>query len=87
MPHFYLHISDDKPGLDLEGGEYADFAAARRDAVIAAREIMIERLRADQEIDGSAIEICDADGVLLDTVVFRDILRLKPPAPRQSTDR
>ncbi len=76
MPTFHLHLRNDGRIEDGEGGDHADLDAARREAVAADREIMSERMRAGEVLDGSAIEICDASGTLLETVRFRDAFRL-----------
>lgn len=77
MPHYFLHIRDgDSFVEDLEGTGFDDLDAARLEAVAAAREILAEKIVAGEEVDGQWFEICDAEGRVLDKVVFRDVMKL-----------
>ncbi|MFC0193648.1 DUF6894 family protein [Aureimonas pseudogalii] len=74
---YFLHIWTGKTRIeDLEGAEYPDLAAARREAVRGVRDLLAERLKRGDVLDGQSIEICDENDRLVDTILFRDELRL-----------
>lgn len=74
MALFFFHLRDgDHFAEDLEGGEFLDLAAARNEAIAAAREILAERLKAGRQLNGQQIEICDNEGTRLDTVQFKSV--------------
>ena len=78
MPHFFMHLTDgDKRTDDPQGRSFADLPAARDEAVRAAREIVAEKVRHGEVVDGEAIEICDASGMLLDTVTLKSVFQVK----------
>ena len=72
MPRFHFHVRD-SDGLfeDLEGAEFPYLEAARADTVTAAREILAERIKAGQLLDGLRFEIRDEAGRLVATVPIR----------------
>lgn len=75
MSRYFLHIRDGGRFLeDFEGEEYPSLEAARADAVVSARQMMAERVRQGEVIDGQIIEIWDEKGVCVAKVVFRDQL-------------
>jgi hypothetical protein len=76
MPRFYLHIDGTTSSTeDEEGYELSDFAAAREEAVWAARELMAARLRDGKALGLSgSIRITDQCGSTLGIVQFRDAL-------------
>ena len=69
---YYLHI--DELDTDLEGEEFSDLAAAKREALLAAREILAGAIR--QGLDDVPLRflITDATGRLLETVHTTDVL-------------
>lgn len=77
MPRYFFHIRshedfvEDAEGVDLPGD-----AEAREEAVDAAREMLAERVRKGEVIDGHAFEVCDDAGTKVFTFPFRDVLRL-----------
>jgi hypothetical protein len=78
MPRYFLHIRDgDRYIADDEGSDLPDLDAARAEAVLGAREIMAEKLRAGEVLNGETIEITDAEGVVLEVVTFRSVLKLE----------
>lgn len=75
---FYFNIrSDDVVDLDQEGLELQSLDAARREAEKAAREMVAEMVLQNEQIDGMRFDIVDASGLVLDTVRFRDVIRLQ----------
>ena len=77
MPRFYLHLVDDVDAPDEEGVELADLSAARVRAMGEARALIGESVRAEGRIVLShRIDIEDEHGKLLDTIYFRDAVRI-----------
>lgn len=75
--HFFFNVrSDFQNDVDKEGIELPDLAAAREEATRSAREMVAEIVRNDERIDGMRYEIADAEGQILDTVWFRDVIKL-----------
>lgn len=78
MPRFYFHLLNDIDVPDEEGTELPDLVAARAQAIEQARGMIGETVKTEARIVLShRIQIEDADGRVLDTVVFRDILRVE----------
>ncbi|AOF93018.1 hypothetical protein [Sinorhizobium sp. RAC02] len=78
MPRFYFHIRDGESyELDTVGAEFDSLDLARRDACLAAREIIAEKLMAGDVLDGQRFEITDETGVRVETVVFRSVLNIQ----------
>jgi hypothetical protein len=78
MPRYYFHVRKD--GVleeDLEGVEFPTLNHAHIEAIQAAREILAEKVLADDVIDGQRFEITAEDGTLLLDVPFRSALRLE----------
>ena len=77
MPKFYFHLYNDMDVPDFEGVELADLAAARATAIEQARGMIGGMAKADGRIALSHyIDIEDQDERVLDTVIFRDIIRI-----------
>lgn len=78
MPRYYLHIRD---GADLtkdrEGVELPSVVSAKGEAEHAAREILAEKVRAGDIVDGQQFEIHDAWGNRMLTVPFKSVLKLR----------
>jgi hypothetical protein len=84
MPRFHLHQHrDGAVVVDDEGGEYASLEDAVEDAAQSAREIMADRLRQGEPIDGSEFHIMNEAGRIIAVVTFGDVAAGKPfpPAP------
>jgi hypothetical protein len=78
MPRFYFHIVSEMDFLeDAEGVELVGEAEARDEAIDAAREILAERVRKGDVIDGHVFDVRDDTGTKVFTLPFRDVLRLK----------
>jgi hypothetical protein len=77
VPKFYFHLYNDMDVPDFEGVELPDLAAARAAAIEQARGMIGEMAKADGRIVLSHhIDIEDEDERVLDTVMFRDIIRI-----------
>ena len=78
MPRYYFHVrrhgvfEEDPVGLDFPSLEVAHY-----EAVLAAREIIAEKVLTDDVIDAQSFEITAEDGVVLDTLPFRSVLHLE----------
>lgn len=80
MPRYYLHIRDGARFIeDFEGQDYSSLDAARDDAVVSARQMMAEKVRHGEFIDGQVIEIWDESGTCMAEVVFAEQLAARKP--------
>lgn len=78
MPRFYFHLINDMDVPDDEGMEFPDLSAARAQAVEEARGMIGEMAKTDARIVlHHRIDIEDEDWQVLDSVVFRDIVRVE----------
>lgn len=77
MPRYYFHIkSDDDFVEDPEGVLLEGDGEAREEAIDAAREMLAERVRKGEVIDGHVFDVRDEDGTKVFALPFRDVLRL-----------
>ena len=75
MGRFYFHISaGDKLTLDDEGIDLPNFTAARREAVLSARDLLAEAIRSGKRKVPDAFVIADEDGRTLDIVQLAAVL-------------
>jgi hypothetical protein len=78
MPRYFFNIRDGSDlALDEEGIVLDDLSEAREEAILGARDIIIEKVRAGELIDGQEFEITDASGKILRKVPFREAIRLR----------
>lgn len=56
-------------GLDLP-----NLDAAKEEPFRAARELLAERIALRMPVEGQIFEVCDADGSMIFSVKFRDVL-------------
>jgi hypothetical protein len=78
MPIFFFHVR--KPGAfeeDLEGSDFPTIDDAVDEAFKSAREIIAEKVLADDVIDGCSFEITTGEGQVVRNVPFREVLRLQ----------
>jgi hypothetical protein len=76
MPRYFFHIrSEDTFVEDLEGLELTGEKEAHAEATEAARELLSERVRKGEVIDGHEFDVHDEEGTKLFTLPFRDVLR------------
>jgi hypothetical protein len=75
MTRYFFHIRDGGVLIeDPDGTECEDVAAARIEALSSARDLLAERLRGHEVLDGQTIEIWSEDGTLVDVVLMRDAI-------------
>ena len=87
MPLFYFHltVSGERSPDDL-GVEFESVEAAYLDAFATAREMWSELLQRREDPTTHCFEICNADGELLLTLPFTEVLEAgqKPMRPSQA---
>lgn len=75
MPLYFLHVREGQTlNRDVEGQEFPDLEAARREAISSSREILGERLLHGGTLNHRSIEIADATGRVVDVVSTREVL-------------
>lgn len=72
MPRYFLHI--DELATDPDGTELPDLEAARREAMLSAREMLAEWIILGADDIPTRIVITDEEGTILGVVHFRDVL-------------
>jgi hypothetical protein len=77
MPKFYFELSDGAHFPDEEGQDFVTLAAAREEAVRSARSMMREEILRGTLSLKDSIRILDDSGEALDTVHFRDAVRIR----------
>lgn len=77
MPRFYFHVHDDLNVQDEEGMELPDLAAARVGAIHFARSLMCDELMNGRIVLHHRIEIADEQQQVIDTIYFRDVVRIE----------
>jgi hypothetical protein len=78
MPLYYFHIRKGEELIrDLEGTELGSTTAALEEAKAAAQEILANKVRRGEVIDGNAFEIEDETGTRLFHLPFKSVLRLE----------
>ena len=79
MPRFYLTVCNNTRAIDYEGEELPNLEAATSRAIQGARELIAAEILAGRPLSqGHCIEIADADGMVLHTVRFGDVIQLRP---------
>lgn len=77
MPLYYLNIRDGSHLIeDPEGSDHSNLEQARDEAIRSARQILAERVLADEVIDGQVFEITDETGAVKATVPLKSVLKL-----------
>jgi len=77
MPIYHLNIFNDIDAIDEQGAEYPDLEAAKRAAIVAARELMAHHLMAGRPLVlHHRIEIADDAGEALAVLPFREIITI-----------
>ena len=73
MTKYFFHVRTDTEFYeDPEGSEFDNLDAARAAALVSAKELFGEKLRAGEVPDESQFEICDEAGYMLDVVPFKN---------------
>ncbi len=76
MPRYFFHVREIVTLVeDEEGTECADGAAAREEAIRAARDVMAEHVRKGLDVSCWSFEINDEQGRPVMTVPFSAALR------------
>jgi len=66
MPRFFLHLDgEDGRIVDVEGSDLPDSAAAREEALVAARHMWAEAIRRGKDLSRNSIVITDAEGLTI----------------------
>ena len=63
---------------DPDGEELPSVEAARQEAIKAAQDLLAEKLRAGEIVDGQEFDICDEPGNVVERVPFRSVIKLPP---------
>jgi hypothetical protein len=75
MGRFYFHVrAGDQLIPDEEGIDLPDFSAARREAILSARELLAEAIMSGKPEVPEAFVIADEGGRELDTVPLAAVL-------------
>ncbi len=75
MGRFYFHIQDGGQLLqDPEGTDLPDVDAARQEAILAAREILIGAIKMGKTLVPKAVVIADEEGRTLDVLPLASVL-------------
>jgi hypothetical protein len=75
MARFYFHLQDGGDLVeDADGTELADVDAARQEAILAARDVLSDAIRAGRPKVPEAFVIADEAGRKLDVVPFSAVL-------------
>jgi hypothetical protein len=77
LPRYFFHIYDDIVVRDDEGMELPDVAAARREAIAGIREMMCEQVRQGHLALHHRVEVEDADGAPVFTLLFAEAVRVE----------
>ena len=72
--YFHLRLADGRLIADQEGSDLPDAAAARHEALAAARQILADAIGFGSENIPQAIAIADGEGHQLETVPFAAVL-------------
>jgi hypothetical protein len=81
MPHYFLDFRIAGDFLkDQTGAEFPDIAHARREAILAARELVAERVLTGVLPLDVLFEVKDQWGMVLDMVPLEAAVRLERPA-------
>jgi hypothetical protein len=75
MARFYFHLRKrHHVQADPEGTDLNDISEARREALLAAREILADAIRAGRDDVPEAFVIADEAGQAIDTIPFAAVL-------------
>jgi hypothetical protein len=78
VPRFYFHLRNDLDVPDHEGAEFPDLNAALEAAATNARFVLAETVKDEGKINfGHRIDIEDEQGHILETVSFRDVVKVE----------
>ncbi len=76
MAKFHIHLFNDADIWDEEGQLFPDLAAAEKEAIRSARDVIAEHIRSGRTIHlNHRVEITDAQGVTLRTIAFEQVVQ------------
>ena len=77
MPRYFFHLYNDVEAADPDGVELPNIGAARMVAIHNARFTVAETIKTEGRFVGDhRLDIEDADGKVLDTIYFRDVVTI-----------
>ncbi|KRB49280.1 hypothetical protein ASE04_19130 [Rhizobium sp. Root708] len=76
MQFYFDLVSEQERDVDHEGMDLPSVAAAKTEAEQSAREMVAEIILHEDRVDGMRFEIRNAGGRIVETVRFRDVIRL-----------
>lgn len=77
MQRYFFHIRErNELELDVEGVDFPDDAAARLGAISAAKEMVVEAVVGDAEIDGRQLEVMSSEGDLVTVVSLKSVIKI-----------
>lgn len=75
MKRYYYNIRDDgSTVLDEEGEEHASLEEARQSAVDAIKELAAARIRTNEMIGNTVLDVCDETGAVLMSISLRQVI-------------
>ena len=78
MPRFFFHLRECEELIaDEVGADFASVEEARRHAEEAARDIVAEKVKTGEVIDGEAIEVALRTGEKVAEVSLRSLIRIR----------
>jgi hypothetical protein len=77
MPRYYFHVREhDAFRADPEGTELPSDDLAYEEAILAAREMLSEKVLTGDVIDGQVFEIMNDVGELVHTLPLKSVVRI-----------
>lgn len=76
MPRYFFHLYDDMAVVDDEGTELPDVEAARRHAIVSARDMACQEVKDGKLVLWHRIEVEDEDGRAVLTIPYRSAFKL-----------
>jgi hypothetical protein len=78
MPRYFFHLYNDVEARDPDGTELPNVGAARMAALHDVRFTVAETIKAEGRFVGDhRIDIEDSDGNVVDTIYFRDAVKIQ----------
>lgn len=75
MKRYYFYIRDDgSTVLDEEGEEHRSLEEARQSAVDAIKELAAARIRTNEMIGNTVLDVCDETGAVLMSISLRQVI-------------
>lgn len=75
MKRYYFNIRDDgSTVLDEEGEEHRSLEEARQSAVDAIKELAAARIRTNEMIGNTVLDVCDETGAVLMSISLRQVI-------------